>query len=490
MSLISSSTGTISSAGVGSGLDVNSIVTQLMAVERQPLTRLQSTASTLQTTLSAYGQMKSLVSNLQDATRPLYKADSFSLSNASSTDPSSVSAGTTPAAVPGIYSVSVSALSAPQSIVSPTGQYTDGTASVGTGSLTLRLGSWNADRSAFTAKSGSADITIPIGASEDTLAGIRDKINAAAAGVSATLVTDASGARLALQSTASGAANGFRVTVSDDDGTHADGAGLSRLAYDPAGAGAQLTLAQSAADTQATINGIAVTSSSNSLDNVIDGITFSLSKVTSQPVTVNVTRNTEAIKGFVASFVGAYNALNAFLAGATRFDPATKQAALLQGDGTTTGIQNQLHAMISPASGASSTFRTLSSIGVQVQKDGSLKLDDTAFAAAVTKLPELTKALSNVDASVPGNHGFGKRFAVWADGLLASNGALPGKTAAIQARITSNQKSQAALTDRLASVEQRLRAQYSALDTTMSKANALAKYVDLQFYTLPKSAKN
>jgi flagellar hook-associated protein 2 len=477
------SVGTISSAGIGSGLDVNNIVTQLMAVERQPLGRLQSTATSLQTQLSAFGQMKSLVAGLQDAARPLFAADSYSLSNASSTDPTSVSAGSTAKAVPGIYAVSVTSLSAAQSIVSRTGQFTDAATVVGTGSLTLRLGSWNADRTVFTAKTGSLDIAVPIGASENTLAGIRDKINAANAGVSATIVTDASGSRLALQSTAPGTANGFRVSVADDDATNADAAGLSRLAYDPAGAGAQMTLAQSAANAQATINGIAVDSSSNTLDNVIDGITFSLAKVTTQPVTVNVTRNTEAIKAMVTRFVTSYNALNTFLADATKYDAGTKQAALLQGDGTTTGIHNQLRALVSPASAASTTYATLSSIGVQLQKDGSLKVDDAKLASAVANLPELTKALSTVDSAAPARNGFGKRFAAWTDGMLANGGALPGKTKSIQARIASNQKDQNAMSDRLSMIEKRLRTQYSALDTTMAKANALSKYVTQQFYT-------
>ena len=120
---------------------------------------------------------------------------------------------------------------------------------------------------------------------------------------------------------------------------------------------------------------------------------------------------------------------------------------------------------------------------MQVQKDGSLKLDDAAFAKAVANLPELTKALSNVDATNPANNGFGKRFSAWTTGLLASNGSLPGKTSAIQAQIASNQKDQQALSDRLAQTEARMRAQYSALDATMSKANALAKYVTQQFYS-------
>jgi len=482
MTTLSSATGTISSAGVGSGLDVNSIVTQLMAVEKQPLTRLQTAAATMQTQLSAFGQLQSFVSSLQDAAQPLYDAATFAQASTASSDAIAVGATTTTKAVPGIYSVSVSSLSATQSLVTAGTPFADANATVGTGSMTIRLGTWNADRTAFTPKAGSADVTIPIGASQSTLAGIRDKINAANAGVSATVVVDASGARLALQSTSPGEANGFRVTVADDDTTNADSSGLSRLAFDPAGGAAQMTLAQAAANAQATVNGIAVTSASNTLDGVIDGITFNLGKVTTQPVTVSVTRNTDAIKAKLSAFVAAYNQLNGFLAQATHYDAATKQAALLQGDGTATTIQNQLHSLVGTKSGASATFATLSSIGVELQKDGSLKLNDAKFADAVAKLPELSKALANVDPTTASNNGIGKRFAAWTTGLLASNGALPGKAKSIQDQLARNQKDQDALSDRLDATEARMRAQYNALDTTMAKANALAKYVTQQFY--------
>ncbi len=484
----SGSVGTISSAGIGSGLDVNTIVDRLMGVERLPLNRLQSTATSLQTTLSAFGQIQSLVSAFQDAAKPLYKPDTFALTNASSTDPSSVSAGTTTRAVPGSYTVSVSKLAATQSIASASGRFADATSVVGTGSITISLGGWNADRTAFTPKSGAIDVTIPIDASAQTLSDVRDKINAANAGVSATIVTDSTGSRLALTSSATGETNGFRVAVADGDGNNTDAAGLSRLAYDPPAGAAQMVLAQAAGNTEATVNGIAISTTGTSLDGVIDGLTLNLGRVTTQPVTINVTRNTDAIKAYVTSFVTAYNALNGTLAAATKYDPTTKSAALLQGDGTTTGIVNQLHTLVGARSGASSAFATLSAIGVQVQKDGTLKLDDASFASAVARLPELTKALANVDDAVSSNNGIGKRFSDWADGLLKSGGALPGKALSIKARIDSNRKQQDAFTDRLTAIEQRLRAQYTALDSTMSQANALASYVKLQFYTLKQNA--
>ena len=481
MTTIAPTTGTISSAGIGSGLDVNSIISSLMAVESQPLTALQSKATTLQTDLSAFGQVQSLVSSVQDAAKTLFDPNSFKLTNTSSTDPSSVSAATTNGAVPGIYSVSVSALSAGQSIVSPTGQYSDGTSVVGTGTLTIQLGTWSADNSTFTPGTGSA-VAIPIGASANTLAGVAAAINAANAGVSATVVTDASGARLALQSSATGTANGFRVSVADDDGNNSDAAGLSRLAYDPQNGAGQMTLAQAAANTQATINGIAVTSSSNTLSSVITGMSFNLNKTTTQPVTISVTNNTAAIQSDVTAFVSAYNALNTFLATETHYDPTTNTAAPLQGDSTAVSIQNQMHSLISQVTGASSTFSTLSSLGIQLQTDGSLNLDSATFNNALANLPELTKALSNVDATNPSNNGFGKRFSDWTTSLLQTGGTLPGKTAAIQSSITSNQKDQDAMNTQLAATQARLQAQYTALDSTMAQANALAAYVQQQFY--------
>lgn len=484
---LTSATATISSAGIGSGLDVNSIVTQLMAVEKQPLTKLQTAGATMQTQLSAFGQLKSAVSALHDAAGPLFSADSYRLTNATSSDPTGVSAGTTAKAVPGTYSIAVSALAASQTLVSASGQFSASTAVVGTGSLTIRTGSWNAGQAAFTPKAASSDITIAITAPTNTLADVRDAINAANAGVSAALVTDATGTRIALSSTTSGVENGFKVSVADDDGNNTDAAGLSALAFDPPNGGGQLSLAQPAANAEATINGIPVSATSNSLGDVVDGMTFSLSKLTTTPATVTVSRNTDAIKANLDKFIAAYNQLNQFLSDATKYDPATKQAALLQGDNTTTGIQNQLHSLVSQTSGASTAFGTLSAIGVELQKDGTLKLNDTKFSAALKNLPELTKALSNVDKAIPGNNGFAKRFAVWTDNLLDSGGTLPGKTKAIQDRIAANQKDQDRMNDRLAQIEQRMRAQYSALDTAMAKANALSKYVTQQITTWNKS---
>lgn len=480
-------TGTISSAGIGSGLDVSSIVTSLMAVEKLPLNKLQTAASTMQTKLSAFGQMQSFVSSLRDAAAQLQNASAYAVTTATSSDTTSVVAASTTKAIPGAYSVSVTALASTQSTVSAAGQFTTSTDVVGTGSITISLGTWSTGQTSFTPKAGATDVVIPIGATENTLAGIRDKINAANAGVSATLVTDTNGTRLALQSSTTGAANGFRVTTADDDTTNTDATGLSRLAFNPPVSNTGTTLTQSAVNTVASINGIGVETTGSTLTDVVDGMTFNLNKVTTAPVTVSVTRNTDSVKTLVIGFVASYNALASFLSGATAYDAATKKAALLQGDATTTGLQNQLRAMVSQAGTASTAFGTLSDIGLEFQKDGRLKVNDTKLTAALARLPELTAAMTKVDTANALNNGFAKKIATWADTLLGSDGSLPGKTKSIQSQINANQKDQDKVTDRLTAVEARIRAQYSALDKTMSDANALSKYVTQQITTWNKS---
>lgn len=468
----------MSSPGIGSGLDVNGIVTQLMAVESLPMKALQAKADSMQTKLSAFGQMLSLVSSLQDATTPLLTASNYALTTATSADSTSVGVTSTSGAVPGNYAVSVSALAASQTLVSAGGQFTATTDVVGTGTLTISLGSWNAGQTAFTPKAGAQPVSIVIDSTSNTLAGVRDKINAANAGVTATIVTDSTGSRLALQSSSAGLVNGFKVAVVETGAP-----GLGRLGFDPASGITQMTRTTAAADTQATVNGIAITSPSTTLTNVIQGLTLNVNKVTASPVQVAVTANTDALKAMLTSFVSAYNALNAFVGSATAYDPVAKKGALLQGDRTTLSLQSQLRNLLGASSTASGTFTTLSSIGLQFQKDGSLKVDNAKLSAAVQNIPELQKALSNVNLTTPSNNGILKKLANWESVALGVSGALTSRQQSIQRMIASNQKDGDALQNRLSLTEKRLRDQYSALDATMSKANSLAKYMTQQVTT-------
>ena len=245
-----------------------------------------------------------------------------------------------------------------------------------------------------------------------------------------------------------------------------------------------MTRTQSAANSSATINGIAVSSVNDTMVDVISGMTIKLSKLTTAPVTLTVTRNTDSIKQLLARFASAYNDLNKYLGEQTKYDPATKTGALFQGDSTVVGIQNQLRSLVGQSSTASPFFTRLSDLGLQIQKDGTLQVVTAKIDEALKNLSGVTTALSNADALAPANSGFIRRMAAWADGMLDPKGALPGRSKTIQTRLTANQKDQERLASRVADTEKRLRAQYSALDASMAKYSSLSSYVNQQFSIL------
>jgi flagellar hook-associated protein 2 len=485
VSASASTTGLLSSPGIGSGLDVNSIVQAMVAAESQPLTDLQTAAQGLNTKLSAVGQVQSYLSSLSDALSALTDPTLWSRTAANSSDTSSVNATASAGAAAGNYNIAVGQLASSQSASSAA--FTSSSATVGTGVLTISTGSWSSDNSSFTAGS-AAPVTISIDAG-DTLAQIRDKINGANAGVTAAIVTDGSGARLSITSSQTGAANAFKIDVSDGgDGNDTDAAGLSALAYDPAAGTQGLTRNQSAADAQATINGIAVTSASNTLSNVLDGLTLTLSKVTSSPVSVTVSADSSAAQSAINGFVTSYNNAMSYLRSATKYDAGTKVAGPLQGDMTIVSLTSQLRSMIGGNSSASGVFQRLSDIGIQPQQDGSLKVDSGKLSTALGNLPELQKMLAAplADGAANSTSGMAQQLYSYVSGALSFDGVLTGETNGINARLKDNSSQQDAMQQRINAYQARVQAQYQALDTQMGSLNSLSSYVSQQMSLLAK----
>lgn len=468
-----SGTGTVSSAGVGSGLDVESIVTKLVAIESQPITTLKTAESKLQTQLSEWGKVKSALSDLNDAAQSLTLPTTWSATTATSSDTSAVNVSTDSKAVAGSYSISVTALAAAQTLASA--PQTAATNTLGAGTLHIQVGAWNGDQSAFTAKSGSATVDVTISAT-DTLNDIRDKINAASPNVKASVVTDTSGSRLVLRGT-TGVDNGFRVSVDDGDGNNTDAAGLSALAYDPASSVASMTQTQAAANSAATINGLPVSGTTNTLT-AIDGLTIQLSKLTSA-VDVNVKQDTDAISKSINTFVTAYNALQGLLATDTKYDAGAKTAGPLQGDNTAVALQNQIRALMGGTSSASSVYSRLSDIGLAIQSDGTVKVDSTKLNSALGSNPaEVKKMFMTYGGSgASASDGFAQRFRVYSDNLLGVDGAVTTRTGGLQKSIDNNDKRQQQLQDQVDAYEKRIRAQYTALDAAMAQLNTQSSYV-------------
>ena len=278
---------TLSSPGIASGIDIKSIVSQLVALERKPLQSLQTQAASLRSKVSVYGSLRSMASALGDAAAKLSQASSWNVVSASSSDSSAVGVSARGTAVRTNLSVQVHNLARAQSTASAA---VPRDSAVGSGTLSIQLGRWSGG--SFEAGGASA-VDVEVGA-DDSLSTIASKINDARAGVSATVLRDASGERLLIRSDNTGEVNGFRIQVSDDDGDDTDNSGLSRLAFDP-GAATGMTLSQAGTDAQLTINNVAVSSPSNTLADSLPGLTLTLSKETTAPVEINVGTDQAAI---------------------------------------------------------------------------------------------------------------------------------------------------------------------------------------------------
>ena len=376
----------ISSAGLGSGLDVNGIVSQLMQLERQPLTALGKKEAGLQAKLSAYGSLKGALSAFQGTMRGLASLTRFQALKTSVADSTILSASAATGAVPGGHSVEVKQLAQAHTLNSKV--FTNTTDTVGTGTLTVQYGTYSGS---FTANADKASQTVTIGSGQSTLGGIRDAINAANIGVTATILNDGTGNRLVLVSKDTGAANSLKITVSNDgDSDNVNDAGLSQLAYDPAGSlGNGKNLSQSVAAQNATlkVNGIDnISKASNTVTDAIQGVTLMLLKLSASntPTTVTVTRDTDSVKTAVKDFADAYNYVQKNLAGLTAYDAASKKGAILQGDASALSMLSQVRAKLNASvTGLSGAYTLLSQIGVSFQKDGTLAVDSTKLQTAL-----------------------------------------------------------------------------------------------------------
>lgn len=466
---------TMSSPGIGSNLDVKSIVSQLVAIEKQPLDKLKLEASATQAKISTFGQIKSLVSTLSDAAARLASVTGWNAVTASSSDATFVTASAIGGTQPTSFDVQVQTLAKAQATHSAALLPVGG--AVGAGTIRLELGTWSG--AIFTAGSGTpVDLTI---SATDTVADIASKINGANAGVTATILSDASGDRLLLRGKNTGAAAGFNLSVtSDADANTTDALGLSRLVNGS-------VTDQAAQDAAATINGIAVTSSTNTFANKVAGVTFTAVKQTTGPVTITIDKDTSQVQKNIQAFVDAYNAVNGVLNEATKYDAGTKTAGLLQGDSTTLSLQSALRTAAQSVRTGSSVFSRLSDIGIEALQGGNLQVNTTKLSAAMSNNMDELKAMFSTSASDT-SQGFGVRFKNLLTGMLGStDGFFANKDAALKRALASNSDQQTRVNKRASSVEAALNAKYSALDAQMSKLNSLNSYITQQITQWNKS---
>ena len=464
--------------GLGGNVDVNGLIKASVDAVKMPITEaggLQQQATITQAKVSAFGQLKSMVSTLSDALGKLTSVTGWNGVTATSSKSDVISATAVGGAAATSFRVEVQNLAKAQSTISsslqPSGQ------AVGAGTLKLEIGTWAGSPQAFTAGS-DASVSIDISAT-DKLSDIAGKINGASgAGVTATIINDANGERLMLTSKSTGDAAGFRLSVtSDADGSTSDNAGLSRLVN-----GASTEYGSNA---NGKVNGIAVTSATNAFTNVVAGVTFTATSTTTDPVTVTVAKDTSAVKANVQAFVTAYNALNSALNDATSYDKSTKTSALLQGDSAAVNLQNTLRTALTAVVGNGS-LRTLSDIGVvidggsgNVTPDGSLRLDGAKFDSAMAN-PDDVKAFFRGPDDGAATDGFAEQFKSVTSQLLDTGGFFATKAQTYADALKRNAQDTQDINDRADRLQASLTQRYTALDTQMASLNALSSYVGQQ----------
>ena len=384
----------LSSPGIGSGLDVNGLVSQLMALEQRPLSLLNTKEAKLQAQLSAYGSLKGALSSFQSAVAALATPARFTAVKASVADGTVLSASAATTASAGSYSIEVQTLAQAQKLKSEAFAATS--TAVGTGTLTIQFGTYSGG--SFTLNPDKSTKTITIGSANASLAGVRDAINAADAGVSASIINDGTGYRLVIASEDAGVANGLKITVADDETTNVDTVGLSQLAYDASTGGTtNLTQTVAAQNATAVIDGISISKPTNTWTDAIEGVTLNLLKE-GQTTTLKVAKDVAGTKAAVESFVKAFNDLNTTLSNLSKYDAANKQASILTGDATVRSVQSQLRGLFNTAlSTAGGGLTSLADIGVAFQTDGTLKLDASKLTTA---LNDGTKDVATLFAAV------------------------------------------------------------------------------------------
>ncbi len=450
----------ISSTGIGSGLDINSIVTSLTTAKAAPETNaLNRSKTALTAEVSAFGVFNSALATFQATLATLQDPTKLAGRTATLADTTIATATATSSAVAGQYSIQVQNLATAASLSS---QPVSATSAIGTGTLTLMV--------------GGASSSITIDSSNDTLQGIVSAINNAPdnPGVSASIITTTAGARLVLSGTATGAANAIKVTQFGGDG------GLAVLQYDPANGLNNLTQTQAALNANFSVNGFAATSAGNQVSGVISGVTLNLLKATAAntPTTLTIGNDTQGAQTSISTFVTALNGLQTSIKSLTGYNASTQTAGPLLGNQTLLSFQNQLSKILGQVnSSISSGPNSLAALGIAANPQGTFSSNATTLGNA------LTASVDSVAKLLSGPNGIATQLNTFITQYTQAGGLLDTISNSLQTSLTNIAKQQADLTARMAVYSATLTAEYNAMDTAVALLKQTQTYLSQAFNT-------
>lgn len=460
----------VSSLGVGSGLDLGGILERLVEAERAPTTnRLDLKEAETQASISAFGSLKGSLSEFQTKLKELTDLTQFQDRSVTSSNQDVFTATADSTASVGTSNINVLNLAEAHKLV--TGDFATTDTVVGTGTLKIEAGG----------SSFNVNIT------DGKLSSIRDAINNSTAkdAVSANVITvdDGSGgtvSKLVLTSKATGASNGIEITVTDDDATNTDAAGLSQLHFVTGDVNNRLTELTAATDARITVDGFTVSSKTNEFKDALAGVSITALKASEDPIndppeTLAIELNTTAVKGKVASFITTFNGLRETFNQLLAFDVGTNTAGLLNGDGgvrtTQIQIERVLYDTLSDATGA---FSNLAQLGITTEEGGKLSLDQETLDAAIAS------NFNDIGDFFAGENGLAQKLDNLVSGFLGPEGLIDSREEGFKSDLSDIESDRQALVTRLATIEARTRQQFSALDSLISRLNASGSFLTEQ----------
>lgn len=460
-----------SAIGIGSGMDINGIVSQLVEAEGRPaFNAIDRKEGAANQRLSALGRLKSSLSDFRTATGKLNELGAFSTHKANSANENLLTASAGLGAAAGNYSLEVQQLAEAHKLTSA--GYSGATAVIGSGSLILSV--------------GGNSFSLTLDASNNTVEGIRDEINKAAdnTGVNASIINVDDGvggtvSKLVLTAKNEGTANAITVTATEDSAVP----GLSQLVYDPLASGVtNLTEQNAAQDAKILVDGQMATRSTNSISDVIQGVTLDLKKAETGTVfNVDVSLDETSIKEVTDGFVSAYNGLMGIVKDLGRYDAESKEGGALVGDSLLRTVQSQVRkAVVDTVSSASTSYNSLATIGISIDKSGVMSSDSTVFSNA---LKNNLAAVSDVFSS---SDGVAARLDTRLDQYLNSGGTFDVQTSSLNKKISQYADDRDTVQLRLDNLQRGMMKQYIAMDVAVGQFQSTGAYLAQQLANLSR----
>jgi flagellar hook-associated protein 2 len=459
-----SSSTSINLAALGfGGIDTSSLVTNLVAIENQPVQTMQTNQSNMQSAVSTLSSFSQALSALSNAATTLSDPTTFSAMAATSSD-SSIAASASGSPAAGQWSVSVSQIAQAQRTMS-TGQSSSSDALGMSGTLGITL-----------ANGTTASVNI---SATDSLSDIANAINSSGLALQAGVMYDGSQYHLLVSGNSTGASNAITFDESNITGT--DPTTGAAVSISPLGLSASGANIQTAQDAKATVGGVAVTSPTNQIANAIPGVTLAVTQPTTSPATITVAGDSTGLQSQIQTFVSAYNAV--ISAGQTDAGYGTTAASnsLLQGDEAIHSAMDQLSQLIGEQVGSTGNYTTMASIGLTLNDDGSLSFDTSTFSAAVAADP------TDVTNMFVSNSATGSTTGLMSQFNSVINTLTDPTTGAVQSEINGYQSRITNIGTQITNAQARVTAYQTQLQNEFTQMNTMLQTYKQQSSTLTQS---